>query len=82
MEPLALIYHLALALLVLSGVVLSGWMAFWVGRNLLLSIKRRRPWPLIAAWMLGLVPPTAIFAGTGYVVWFAATRLSQGIGPP
>lgn len=81
MGMLGLAYSLVLALLVLAGIALSGWMAYWVGCNLVLTIKRRRAWPLIAAWALGLIPPTAMFAGIGYVVWLTAVRLSEGIGP-
>lgn len=82
MEPVALLFMLAVVLLVLGGAVLSGWMALWVGRNLVLAVRRRRSWPLVVAWTLALIPPASIFGGMSYVVWMGAVELSQYIGPP
>ncbi len=67
-------------LLMLSGVPLCAWMAYWVARNLRLAIQRRRPWPLIVAWTAALVPPTAMAVGMAYVVWLSVARLLQGYG--
>jgi hypothetical protein len=70
-------------LAILLGAALSAYIAYRAGRNLVLAIRRERPWPLVAAWTAVLTAMAAFAAGLAYAAWAVVARVSQyNIGPP